>query len=502
MILFLLMTVVYAEEFKLYIGLTQPITPIISGENNGVVFMSVDILSKLNLPFKSAGANIIELDNSNKKLHIYQYMGMPCISIYELADKLEIEYRRENNNVRIYNKVVSVLAENGFVNIEFAFASAYEYYFKKNNLVIDLMGFSYNPSAMVRNMDHENVNDILIGQETLDAIRCMCLLKNPVSDTKAKKGQGSFLNLKLGTFTGKAPGLVKEIKAYSQGQTCYLCVKGGTAYNYSVDEDMETGKIGIYFRGNVFDKSLPKIYHGGLLDFQLKGNVISCQVSRIQGIGISEKAGDLIFEFAPARGTGLNLNHLKVCIDPGHGDKDAGATYGKLYEKDINHKAAMFLKEELERRGVNTVVTRDENGFLSLSDRGQLAIDNDCHIFISLHTNSTVGENKVSGVETYYRGNMFSAEYLGLNIHNEIVKFIPIPDKKLKKDTVLYKTGLGVLRKCNSGGVPGILVEMGFINHATDRKYLTDDEYLANMAKAIADGIEKYATGKPLNKLK
>ena len=279
-------------------------------------------------------------------------------------------------------------------------------------------------------------------------------------------------------------------------------IKGGANLKYTINEDMDTGKITISFSNGSFNGNLQKVHKTGLMSFTVTKNTITTMSNEIKGIKTEYKLSDLIITLSPPKGVGVNIKNLRVTIDPGHGDKDVGAKYKTLYEKDINYRAAIALKKELEARGVLVYMTRGENGFLSLAQRGQVAIDTDSDIFISLHTNSTAKENKASGLETYYRGAMFSAEYLGRCLHGEMVKGLPIPNKGLKKDTVLYSSGLGVLRKCNSGGIPCVLIELGFINHSTDRAYLQSDEYLANIAKAIADGVEEYITGKPLNQLK
>lgn len=499
--LFLPAFVCHGESFRLYIGLTQPITPAVSGEKNNILLMSVDILQKLGLDYRSAGLNTLELTRSGKKLSLHSYMEMPCIDIRELADVLNIDYYRQNSSVRIHNRIISVSAENGFVNIETAFAGTFEYFYRNNSLIVDLVGSSYTPNIPTANRDSDNIRNILIGQETLDAVRVMFPLKYTSGTTQKKRVQSTVLNIKLEKTAGNIISSVKEISAYSQGYDTYLIIKGGAGSKYEIKEDMYTGYTEILFSGIKFPKDLQKKIKTGIVDFQVMPNRIVCSAPSVCETETNTNLSDLIIKFSPAKGTGISVKNLRVCIDPGHGNNDPGTVYKKICEKDINFRAAQFLKEELESRGAKVFMTRDENGFLSLAERGQLAIDKECHIFISLHTNSCKGENRVSGLETYYRGNMLSAEYLGINVHSELTKIIPIPDKKLKKDTVLYKTGLGVLRKCNSGGVPGILIEMGFINHSEDRKYLLDDEYLKSISKAVSDGVEKYCTGKPINKM-
>ncbi|MBQ7256234.1 MAG: N-acetylmuramoyl-L-alanine amidase [Abditibacteriota bacterium] len=498
----LLSSVAEADDFKVFIGLTQPITPAMSLEKGNKILMSIDILSKLDLDFRASGLNMIFLEKSKKNINIYNQYDMPFIDIAELCGALGVDYIRRNNNVTIYNKIISATCENGFVNLEFAFASTYEYSYWNNCLVVDLIGSVHNPNALALNRDPKNVADILFGQVTLDSARSMFKLNTPVPNTKPIRQSGSSLYLKLNIGNKVKNFIVDNMNIYANFRDNIIHIKGGANLKYTINEDMDTGKITISFSNGSFNGNLQKVHKTGLMSFTVTKNTITTMSNEIKGIKTEYKLSDLIITLSPPKGVGVNIKNLRVTIDPGHGDKDVGAKYKTLYEKDINYRAAIALKKELEARGVLVYMTRGENGFLSLAQRGQVAIDTDSDIFISLHTNSTAKENKASGLETYYRGAMFSAEYLGRCLHGEMVKGLPIPNKGLKKDTVLYSSGLGVLRKCNSGGIPCVLIELGFINHSTDRAYLQSDEYLANIAKAIADGVEEYITGKPLNQLK
>jgi N-acetylmuramoyl-L-alanine amidase len=40
--------------------------------------------------------------------------------------------------------------------------------------------------------------------------------------------------------------------------------------------------------------------------------------------------------------------------------------------------------------------------------------------------------------------------------------------------------------------MPSVLVEVGFITHPKESEHLVDDEYIKNMVKGLADGVERY----------
>ena len=55
-----------------------------------------------------------------------------------------------------------------------------------------------------------------------------------------------------------------------------------------------------------------------------------------------------------------------VCIDAGHGGYDVGATNGERYEKDDNLRLAKAVEAELKARGINTIMTRSDDTYVSL----------------------------------------------------------------------------------------------------------------------------------------
>ena len=77
-------------------------------------------------------------------------------------------------------------------------------------------------------------------------------------------------------------------------------------------------------------------------------------------------------------------------IDASHGGDDHGeALSSTLLEKDITVSLARSLKQELESRGVPTIVLRDSDANLSLDQRAYLANTNRAAIYIALHAASS-----------------------------------------------------------------------------------------------------------------
>ncbi|MCM8806129.1 MAG: N-acetylmuramoyl-L-alanine amidase [Candidatus Omnitrophica bacterium] len=98
-----------------------------------------------------------------------------------------------------------------------------------------------------------------------------------------------------------------------------------------------------------------------------------------------------------------------ILIDPGHGGKDHGAigNYG-LKEKDVNLDISLRLKNYLvnQLKKIPRIVikmTREDDRFLSLDERVELAKKEKADLFFCVHTNSSrFNRWNADGFETYY----------------------------------------------------------------------------------------------------
>lgn len=122
-------------------------------------------------------------------------------------------------------------------------------------------------------------------------------------------------------------------------------------------------------------------------------------------------------------------NVYDIVIDPGHGGKDSGATAklnGKTYyESNLTLKISLLLKEKLESAGLKVKLTRDSDVFLSNYDKGGRSVIPNYYnskLSISLHLNSSTGNQKYGGVEVYIPNdvNLDFAKIISTNMGNEI----------------------------------------------------------------------------------
>jgi N-acetylmuramoyl-L-alanine amidase len=177
---------------------------------------------------------------------------------------------------------------------------------------------------------------------------------------------------------------------------------------------------------------------------------------------------------------------LLVVIDPGHGGKDPGAIgIGGIQEKDIILPISLRVAEILQQNGVQAVLTRDSDYFVSLPGRVQMARRAQADAFVSIHANS-VGLNRpeVSGLETYYYDNGLG---LARSIHNRILQSVNVRDRRVRKARFY------VLRQSS---MPSVLVETGYVTGREDAAKLRTTAYQNQMAEAIAQGILQYLKGR------
>ena len=178
----------------------------------------------------------------------------------------------------------------------------------------------------------------------------------------------------------------------------------------------------------------------------------------------------------------LRKGKIVVIIDPGHGGKDSGAIgIGGVLEKDVILPIGKRITEVLERNGIQVIMTRDSDYFVTLPGRVTMAERANADVFVSIHANSA-GANRpeVSGLETYHYD---SGLRLAQIVHSKILQSLNVRDRNVRKARFY------VLRKTS---MPSILVETGFLTGRDDAAKLRTSAYQNQMADAIAQGILQY----------
>jgi len=223
---------------------------------------------------------------------------------------------------------------------------------------------------------------------------------------------------------------------------------------------------------------------------------------------------------------------MVVVIDPGHGGEQPGALGRSSKEKDIVLKVAKKVGEILVKNhsDIEIVYTRTKDTTITLHDRGSLANMLNADLFISIHADAD--EKKLAqGSSVYVMGldkaeqNMdvammenaeimyeegYETKYEGFNPNSpeSYIIFNLVQNMYLEQSlyfSSLVEQELTMRTKHKSRGVkqgpflvlwrtnmPSVLIEIGFISHYEEEKYIASEKGQNEIAQAIAAAIGEY----------
>lgn len=184
-----------------------------------------------------------------------------------------------------------------------------------------------------------------------------------------------------------------------------------------------------------------------------------------------------------------------IIIDPGHGGKDSGAVSKRdnYEEKELTLQTAILVRNYLNQLGYTTILTRNQDVYVPLDTRADIANSLRADLFVSVHYNySPNGEAK--GIEVYYyKENTTTAS-------NRVVQSKSLGSQVLKK--VISQTGAesrglkeGNFAVIRETLMPAILVEAGFLSNSQERDKIHDSQYQRRLAWGIAKGIDLFLSG-------
>ena len=207
-------------------------------------------------------------------------------------------------------------------------------------------------------------------------------------------------------------------------------------------------------------------------------------------------------------------NTLVIAIDPGHGGKDPGATGNGLNEKDANWRIAMACVNELNTySSVKVVVTRGQNEYVSsLAERVQRGVSQGADVVISFHcnaaenasahgaevwvpntTNYHYNETRVAG---YDLGSLILQKIVALGFEKRGVYTRNSESGTMYKDAGGNELGIadyyGIIYNSRLNGIPGIIIEHGFVSNAGDASKLKDSTWCTKLGVADATAIAEY----------
>lgn len=313
--------------------------------------------------------------------------------------------------------------------------------------------------------------------------------------------------------TEQVDNLVKFSRVFNaeeKGQysvTTLHYVYNGQAYylNFS-DLEMDV-KFGVDQEYDGYDATLPdltedSISSEGIIEVT---DVNKAEEEIVNGVA-SQPATMSVDEFSRHATGGMT-----ICLDPGHGGSDSGATAFGAKESDLTLKIAQYCKEELAKYDVNVVMTRttdtrlSEEAAMDLKNRVEVAKKAGASYFISIHINSAAN-SAAKGAEVYYpntSGNK-NLSSNGQNLAKAIQKQLTalgLYDRGIKIRN--YTDGTtssnpnssdqdyyGVIRYAKQANITGLIVEHCFISNKEEfDKYLGSNAKLQQLGIADAKGI-------------
>lgn len=171
-----------------------------------------------------------------------------------------------------------------------------------------------------------------------------------------------------------------------------------------------------------------------------------------------------------------------VCLDPGHGGKDAGAVFGMRSEKDDTLRLVLKVKELLSKKDIEVITTRSLDQYVSLIDRTNYANKSKADLFVSIHRNSFTNSS-ANGVEVWiYPTPLAGTLSAAQTMLEALVKVGAQSNRGIKK---------GNYHVCRESKMPSMLVELGFISNFKDNDLFDErfNAYALAIAKSICESL-------------
>ena len=214
-----------------------------------------------------------------------------------------------------------------------------------------------------------------------------------------------------------------------------------------------------------------------------------------------------------------------VVIDPGHGGVDPGAVRDSTTENELMLGIALALRDALRRAGgVEVVLTRERDEFVSLTGRVALAHQVGADAFISLHADS-LSQGRARGATVYSlsdeASDAASAQLAAQHDRSDIIAGVDLSGTDDQVAAVLMdlarvetmprthdlaaslmdsmRAAGGPMNKrprreasfsvLKSADIPSVLVELGYLSDNRDLANLRNAVWRAAMVEAMATGI-------------
>lgn len=223
-----------------------------------------------------------------------------------------------------------------------------------------------------------------------------------------------------------------------------------------------------------------------------------------------------------------DLERPLVVIDAGHGGHDPGATGAGFNEKSLALSLARALRDQLVASGgIRVALTRDNDTFLALNERVEIARRLNADLFLSIHADSAGDETQVAGATVYTLSGKASDETAArlaarenradrvngvpLEGQSETVSaiLVDLSQRRSREESaefarLIAREGKGMLAfrdnplrsaafvVLKAPDVPSVLFEAGYITNPRDAQRLASDDGRKVFAEVMSRAIRIY----------